>query len=185
MEWLDAKTVYNLVHLLGVAVGAGGALMSDFFFMVMTKDKKLDKSEFKVLKAGGVFVWIGLFLLIVSGMLIFSTNPQGYLNSSKFLLKMLVVLVLTINGIFFHVAHIPRLKGVVGKNMVKSKHFLKESRHMYMSGAVSVTSWVAALLLGGLRSIPYTLPVGLTIYLTFVLIVALIAEVVRRRLLAS
>jgi len=185
MEWLDIRTVYNLIHLLGVAIGAGGALLSDFLFMAMTKDKKLDKSEFKVLKAGGFFVWIGLSLLVISGVLIFLTDPVRYINSSKFILKMFVVLVLIINGFIFHIIHIPRLKNIISKNMSRSKSFLKESRHMYISGAVSVVSWLSALVLGGLRSIPYTLTTGLVVYISIVLFAILMAEIKRRRLFKS
>lgn len=183
MDLLGAQTVYNLIHLFGVALGAGGALMSDFFFVVMTKDKKLDRSEFKVLRAGGFFVWTGLVLLIISGLLIFLSDPTTYLNSSKFLLKMFVVLVLAINGFIFHILHMPRLKNVVGKNMSSSRNFLRESGHMYISGAISVVSWISALVLGGLRSIPYTLSQGILFYLTLVLIAVFIAEMERRKLL--
>lgn len=183
MEWIDAKTIYNLIHLLGVAIGAGGALMSDFFFMFMTKDKKLDTSEFKILKAGGYFVWVGLILLIVSGTLLFALNPDRYIDSSRFLLKMFIVVILTVNGFIFHIMHIPRLEKVVGENIARSKSFSMESRHMYASGAISIASWISVIILGGLRSIPYSLTTGMIIYFCLVGVAILVAEIERRRFL--
>jgi hypothetical protein len=183
MEWIDTKTFYTLLHLLGVTLGAGGSFMSDVIFISTTKDKILDSSELNILKKGSAVTWAGLSLLVVSGALLFSLDPQGYLASDKFILKMIIVGIIAINGAIFHFIHTPRLEKMVDKNLAQSTVFKKYSRSMYYSGAISIVSWVAALVLGGLRMIPVSVSIGLSIYAGLVFIAIVGAEIKRRQYL--
>lgn len=183
MDWIDAKTVYTLLHLLGVTLGAGGSFMSDVIFISTTKDKILDISELNILKKGSTVTWAGLFLLIISGILLYSLDPQGYLSSDKFILKMIIVGIIAINGAIFHFIHTPRLQKMVGKNLADSDFFKKQSRSMYYSGAISIVSWVSALILGGLRMIPISVSLGLGIYFGLIIIAIIGAEIKRRQYL--
>jgi hypothetical protein len=183
MDWIDTKTFYTLLHLFGVTLGAGGSFMSDVLFISTTKDKILDKSEFAILKMGSTVTWVGLFLLVISGALLFSLNPEGYLASDKFILKMIIVGIIAINGAIFHFVHTPRLEKLIGKNLAQSEIFKKYSRSMYYSGALSIVSWVSALILGGLRMIPVTVLIGLSIYLLLVGVAVVGAEMKRRKYL--
>jgi len=183
MEWIDTKTFYTLLHLLGVTLGAGGSFMSDVIFITTTKDKILDSSELNILKKGSAVTWAGLLLLVISGGLLFSLDPQGYLASDKFILKMIIVAVIAINGAIFHFVHTPRLEKMVGENLARSASFKKYSRSMYYSGAISIVSWVAALILGGLRMIPVSVSIGLSIYIGIIVIAIIGAEIKRRQYL--
>lgn len=184
MDWIDIKTCYVLLHLLGVTLGAGGSFMSDVLFVTTTKDKILDTSEFTILKKGSTVTWIGLFLLIISGALLVSLDPQFYFASDKFILKMIIVGILSLNGIIFHFIHTPRLANLVGKHLGTSVEFKKYSKSMYYSGALSIVSWVSALILGGLRMIPVSVAVGLSIYAGLVLVAIIGAEIKRRQYLS-
>lgn len=183
MEWLETKTVYAVLHLLGVAIGVGGAFMSDVMFLTSTKDRILDASEMRMLKTGSVVTWTGLALLVISGVLLFSTDPAGYMVSSKFITKMIIILALTVNGVIFHVIHIPRLKQLVGTKLSEASLFIKSSRTMYISGAISVVSWALALILGGLRMIPISVGVAMLIYLGILVLAISVAEVQRKKFL--
>lgn len=185
MDWIDLKTFYVLLHLFGVTLGAGGSFMSDVLFIATTKDKVLDSSEFSILKKGSMVTWIGLFMLIISGGLLVSLDPSFYFSSDKFILKMIIVSILTINGIIFHVIHTPRLKNLVGKHLSTSSEFRKSSKSMYYSGAISIVSWVSALILGGLRLIPVSVFIGLIIYLGLIVVAIIGAEIKRREYLRS
>jgi len=180
MDWIDTKTIYVLMHLFGVTLGAGGSFMSDVLFVTTTKDKVLDKSELEILKKGSLVVWAGLLVLIISGALLFSLDPETYLNSSKFILKMIIVGIITVNGAVFHFVHTPRLEKLVDKHLATDPDFEKYSRGMYWSGAVSIVSWVCALVLGGLRMIPVSVGVGLILYALAVTVAIVGAEHQRR-----
>jgi hypothetical protein len=183
MEWLDTKTIYTLLHLFGVTLGAGGSFMSDVIFVSTTKDKILDKSEFDILKKGSAVTWVGLVLLVVSGAMLVSLDFQTYFASSKFILKMIIVGVVIVNGFVFHFVHTPRLRDLVGIHLSRSSRFRSYSRAMYYSGAVSIVSWVSALILGGLRVIPVSVTAGLCVYLGLIGVAVVGAEYKRREFL--
>lgn len=164
MEYFDARTIYLIFHILGIILGAGGAYMSDAMFFRAIKDRILNKEELGFLRLGSKMIWGGIAVLLVSGTLLFMLNPATYIASSKFLLKMIVVLVIIANGIFFHVVHIPRLERYTDKRLPDEPEFMRKSGTLVASGAISMISWTAAFVLGVLRGIPYTLTQGLLIY---------------------
>lgn len=164
MEWLesinilgfiDARQFFILLHLLGVGIGMGSALSSDWMFMKSVRDEVISHKEFEFLKTASMFVWIGLGLLILSGVFLVILSP-GFLESSKFLAKMTVVGVIIVNGIIFHTSHIPRMLRHRGEHFPSSDEFRRKSRFLYISGAVSASSWIYTLVLGGLGSVPYS-----------------------------
>jgi uncharacterized membrane protein len=183
MEFLDLKTIYTLGHILGAVLGAGGAFMSDAMFFSCIKDKKITATELRFLRLGSTMVWIGLMVLIVSGVLLFSLDPVTYLESSKFLVKMTIVLVILVNGLFFHYTHIPRIERHQDKDLRLSEEFQKHSATLVASGAVSITSWFLALVLGVLRGIPYSYLMGLGIYLVLVGLAVGVGILFRKRML--
>ena len=88
ISFLDQKTIFTIIHILGVAIGAGGAYVSDMIFMSSIRDQKISKTEMRFLTLGSIFVWAGLVTLIASGIGILLTDTEGYLSSSKFLANM-------------------------------------------------------------------------------------------------
>lgn len=175
MDFLDLKSIYTIFHVLGAVLGAGGAYVSDVIFISSTKDKTINQTEFRFMKLGSFFVWIGLIILIISGILLFSTNPAGYLASSKFLIKMFIVLIILINGIFFHVIHFPRIYRHISHHYPSSDEFMRKKKFLTMSGVISITSWTFALILGGLRFIPISFTEALFFYILFEAIAIFIA----------
>ena len=68
MDWLTiAKTILLIGHIIGVALGAGGATMSDVLFLTSIRDNMIDKSELKLLRMASKVVVFGLGLLIITG----------------------------------------------------------------------------------------------------------------------
>ena len=46
MEWdfINVKTLFLIAHLFGLALGAGGAFISDILFLKSVKDRKITKT---------------------------------------------------------------------------------------------------------------------------------------------
>ena len=168
------KTLLTIVHLLGVVTGAGGAYLSDAMFFSTVKDEKVSKTELRFLKIGSRFVWFGLTLLIISGIGIFLTDTETYLNSSKFLTKMTIVGVILLNGIVFHMSHLPRIERHVGHHFPSSDEFMRHRPLLLASGALSFVSWTSAIILGSLKILPYSYSSIMIVYLS-VIIVAIIS----------
>ncbi|MBI4138082.1 MAG: hypothetical protein HY482_00610 [Candidatus Wildermuthbacteria bacterium] len=155
LGFLDWYTVFVIMHLIGVTLGAGGAFVSDVMFFASVKDKKISYSELRFLKLGGKVVIVGLCVLVVSGVLLFSLDPARYMESSKFLAKMTIVAVLILNGVLFHAVHMPMLNRLEANPLPTSAEFFKKSSLFVASGAISLVSWLFALSLGAISSIPY------------------------------
>ena len=178
-DFIDLKTSLIIVHLFGVAFGVGGAISSDLMFFKTMRDKHIIPTEMAFLKIGSVMVWTGLALLVASGTAMFSLDPATYLVSTKFLAKMTIVGILIINAGFFHLIHIPRLKRHVGHHFPSSDEFVRWRVPLLISGAVSLISWTAALVLGSLSVVPYSFAIIMSVYLAIVTVGCIIALIFR------
>lgn len=156
-EYFDLFTGKQLLiigHLFGLALGAGGAFWSDFLFTHILKDRKFSTEELGILKLTSTVVWIGLSILLVTGTLIFLGDSERLLDSTKFLAKITIIGVLTVNGVLFHFKYIPQLDKIAGKDIRGAQSM--NLRGMFASGGLSGVSWAFALILGALSSVPYS-----------------------------
>ncbi|OGG47506.1 hypothetical protein A3D66_00430 [Candidatus Kaiserbacteria bacterium RIFCSPHIGHO2_02_FULL_50_9] len=184
-DFADKKTLFLTVHLFGIALGAGGAFISDAMFFKTARDNRISRTEMGFLLLGSRFVFAGLILLLVSGALLFSLDPERYLASSKFLAKMTVVAVIAVNGVFFHTTHIPRLRRHVGTHLPSSDEFGRYRMLLLGSGAVSLVSWALAIVLGTFKSIPFSYEVIVGGYVAVVALALLISFILRDYLLPT
>ncbi len=145
-----------IFHLVGVALGAGGAYLSDLLFFQSIKNRHISQTELRFLSLGSRMVWVGLFILIFSGLGLFLLDTDKYLASSKFLAKMSIVAVIFFNGLLFEFIHFGNLRFHAGKRLHSLERFMAKSPWLMISGIVSVTSWSFALVLGSLSSVPYS-----------------------------
>jgi hypothetical protein len=167
MEWIDLKTLYTVLHIFGAILGAGGAYVSDAMFFTSIKDRVISGRELQFMKIGSTFVWFGLILSIISGLLLFSTNPALYLESSKFLIKVLIVFVIFANGIYFHAGHLPMIHRHKDHHYPSSDEFNRKKKFLIVSGVISITSWTLTIILGSLRMIPIDFWTALAGYIIF------------------
>lgn len=181
---IGLKTLYTILHLLGIALGVGGAFTSDALFFTMWKDRVASADEVRMMKAGSRIVWLGITLLFVSGLLLFSLNPAHYLSSGKFLAKMSIVLVITANGVFIHLRHLSLFERLMGVRLTDSMEFIRHSRGLFVSGALSATSWLFALVLGSWRTIHYSYSTIMCAYLVAILFGVTVALITRKQLLS-
>lgn len=176
----NGRTLLVVLHLFGLSLGAGAAFFSDFLFTHILKDRKLNKDELGVLHLVSRVVWLGLAALIISGFLIFIGNTELLLNSSKFLAKMTIVGLLTINGLLFHFKHIPILDSFVDKDLKKNKKNAAALKPLFVSGALSGVSWASALVLGAVRGIEYSYVQIMSVYILLAILASLAAISVHR-----
>ncbi len=156
MEWIDSKTSFLIVHLFGVAIGAGGAFMSDAMFMTSAKGGRLSSTEVRFLRLGSIMVWGGLAILVASGVGLVSTDPAQYLASTKFLAKATIVGIIAVNGLAFHFLHFPIIHQHIGIPFSDAPTFLRRRPWLLASGALSMVSWSSTIVLGTLRGLPWS-----------------------------
>lgn len=180
-EFLDLKTILVIFHLLGVALGVGGAIASDLMFFKTMKDGRITKTEMSFLNLGSTMVWSGLVLLILSGIAMFLLNPEGYLASSKFISKMTIVGILTANAFVFHLVHIPRLRRHIDMHCPESDEFMRGRPSLLVSGVVSIVSWICAMILGAISTIPYPVTSILGAYVLVLLLGLMVAFIFKNQ----
>lgn len=187
MDTASLHSIFIIVHLFGVVLGAGGAFISDGIFFTSLKDKIISKDEFRIIRTASNFIWGGLLLLVISGIGLFTQDVETLSSSEKFISKMTVVGILILNGIVFHLIHLPFLKRHLDKKLASKTEpsSVRLAPFVLASGVISVVSWTSAIILGALRSFSYsyttflsvyTLIIGLGIITTLVLFFAYIDQ---------
>lgn len=149
-------------HIIGVAIGAGGATMSDILFVTSIADNRIDDSELRLLKIASKVVVIGLLLLTVTGIGFLLTGSP---TSPRFWAKMTIVLIAALNGFVMHRLLFPIFARCAReKTAIGSAEFTRYTPLLVVAGPVSAISWYAALILGAWRSLTLTYWQYITIY---------------------
>jgi hypothetical protein len=171
----EYKSVFVAVHMLGFVFGLGGATIADIMFFRFLSDLRISKKEHTILASLSQIVWVGLLMLWVSGILIFLGDVERYSASSKFLLKAVVVVVITINGVLLNTIVAPRLMKIdwkLGHN-ARKRHLRRLACAL---GGISMVSWYSAFVLGSLRSLPYSFSELLIVYVGMLLLTVIVSQ---------
>ena len=141
--------------------------MADVFFFKFLKDLKISKDESKTLGMVSEVIWFGLALLVISGIGLYLPEMARLNESPKFLVKVIVVGVIIVNGIFLNLKISPQLVKIsFGRAHKHKPGELRGQRKLaFALGAISITSWFSAFILGMFRSVPFSFIHLLSIYL--------------------
>ena len=152
------KILWVIVHNIGFILGVGAATITDIFFFRFLKDNRITEAEKDTMDTLSAVIWVGLAILIVSGVFLYLPQQLRLDQSSKFLVKVVVVTVVTINGLLLNIFVAPKMRSLSFAEHPKAAHF---RRIAFALGGISITSWYTAFFLGSLRSIPITAVQGL------------------------
>ena len=179
MNKMDISLFITLFHIIGVAIGVGGATVSDVLFFRALADRKISKDELALLHTLGMMLWVGLFILVASGLgfltLQFTnTGTVHYLRETWFLAKMTIIAALSTNALVMHWYIFPFMETHTGK--VLNFTTMRPKLALFATtGVVSITSWYTALVLGVTRGLDFTYGLIINLYLvllTFGILVA-------------
>jgi len=138
-------------HLLGVAFGLGGATVSDVLFLKSLKDEKITPKEKSFLDAASSVIWVGIGILLLSGSVMFWLNWDVLSQQPRALAHVSIAAVIIANGILLNLFVSPKIS-YWSRKKERDQKFVPEYRKLrkiaFMIGAVSITSWYSALVLG-------------------------------------
>ncbi|MCR4330304.1 MAG: hypothetical protein NUV49_00215 [Patescibacteria group bacterium] len=163
MEW---HTFLVVVHIIGTALGVGGATFAEIFLLKAVRDGEIDPIESSFMQVTYRIVRVGLALLVLSGfgflILYRFTDLEARLYSPLLWSKLTIVVVILINAILLQTRRIP----------------------LWLGSALSFASWYAAMLIIPLRPaiMPITYLEIMGWYIAFVAIVALALGIIRKSL---
>lgn len=152
----------------------GAAFAADILFNFYRADRNLSRMEIGTLTVLSRVVWYGLFAVIISGGVIFLSDPARYSASTKFLAKMTIVGILIVNGIV--------LDRFIWRHMLRGGFFIARReawtrRAAFVYGTVSIISWIFALTLGMLHSVRSSYGYIMAIY-GIILIIGIIISLI-------
>lgn len=182
---VEYRSVILILHVLAMALGLGAATLTDVFFFKFLKDSRISEEEAQMLSALSEVIWLALGVAILTGAALFLPDATTYIDTPKFLAKMVVVAVIVLNGAFLNLYIAPKLV----KISFAEPHHHKEGelgrarRLAFALGPISVVSWYSAFILG---SLPATTPLSfftfLKIYLLLLVVSITIGQFVENRL---
>jgi hypothetical protein len=172
------KVPMTVAHVIAVVFGMGSALVSDALFSFFGRDKNLNNTELSTLSLLSKLVLYSLPLIILSGMALFLTNIDKYLNSNKFLAKMTILCILLLNGFV--------LNKYVWPHLLSNKFFTSKKERgirklAFACGAISVISWLSVCTLGILDNLSMSYNLILAMYLVVIVFGSLVSIVIEKK----
>ncbi|MEK7123653.1 MAG: hypothetical protein AAB851_02040 [Patescibacteria group bacterium] len=153
---MDWHVILVTIHIIGVALGVGGATVSDFLFFKSIKDGKIEAKEFDFMKAASKIVWTGFVVLVFSGVSMFiyerleMAGPEEMYNPGIWA-HIIAALVIFFNGLAMHWKVFPAFESSLGVPFGRAEQILKSRKIIFTTGAISIVSWYFALILGATR----------------------------------
>jgi hypothetical protein len=144
---LEQAEIYIVtVHLFGLVLGLGGAVVLDVMIFHFLNNFTISNREAVIMHLISQMIILGLILLIVSGAALTLTDPQGYFENPRFLMKMTAVGVVTINGILLNLFVVPRMEQISFQQRESERPDGLISG-AFVAGAVSMVSWFSVFIL--------------------------------------
>lgn len=175
--------ILEFIHVIGVVLGVGGATVSDLLFFKSIKDGKIDEREFGYMKMISKVVWTGFAVLVFSGVSLFILarlnllGPKVMYNSGIWA-HIAAAAVILFNGLVMHWKVFPAFESSLGIPFGKAEQILKNRKIIFTTGAISITSWYFALILGATRGFGLPLSWILAAYAFAVCGVVIVANVI-------
>ncbi len=175
-------SVIVIFHILGTALGLGGAIIADILFFKFSKNYSISKIEADVMHTLSQVIWCALVILIITGLGFYIVKTDQLNHSAKFLAKMVIVAVITINGILLNILVAPNLMKISfdSEAIKKSKRLHRLRRFSFALGAISMTSWLFASVLGILRKVNLEFFQILSIYIIVVLVAVIFSQLMEK-----
>lgn len=144
---------YNItIHLLGVAMGLGGTFIIDIMFSHFMRKYNISASESVIMHLISQMIIFGLFLLILSGVALLLPAFDAFAQNPRFIMKMIVVVVVIINGAALNLYLTPKMKKISLKEEDLAEYEML-NKISFALGAISIVSWLSAFLLAMLKGL--------------------------------
>ncbi len=173
----EQRIWWVIIHNIGFILGLGAATITDIFFLRFLRHGRISEQGKATMDTLSNIIWIGLMILIVSGLMLYLPEQMRLNNSPKFLLKVFAIGVLVINGIALNLFVGPRMRSFSLAQTRPAKHF---RRLAFALGGISIASWYTAFLLGSLRQITLPLREGIATYVAMLMVVVIGSQIYER-----
>lgn len=147
--------IFLTVHILGIALGMGSALVADFsFFRTIRQGDQISAETVVWMRSFSSAVWIGLLLMFISGLAMFFTDTDKYLHSIGYIFKMILIVILMINGLFLNCYSTAKLTTFnFSQKYTRRDASWKARKLSFIFGAISSTTWLSIVMVAMFKSV--------------------------------
>lgn len=174
-----------VLHTLSAAIGVGAATITDVMFFKFLKDYRISQSEQSLMNTLSNVIWFALGMIVITGIGIFIPESERLLTSSKFLIKVLAVCVVIVNGSILNLVVSPKMVKMDFGSSDGSKSLRSLRKLSYALGAISITSWYTIFILGSLKSIPFSFTKAVLFYVILLVVAVIGGQLMDRRMVKS
>jgi uncharacterized membrane protein len=138
--------IFNLLHLIGLAFGLGGATIAAIISTKAEKDKELAGAQMKLMPSISKLIMLGLLLLIISGIAL-PFYIKWPLDKQLLIIKHVLVVWIIIIGIFIgrRFKKMSRISPV-GKEKPKAE-FLRAKKQVKILSIINLILWYAVTIM--------------------------------------
>lgn len=155
---MEIKTFFLVAHLVGLIVGLGSVTTLDFYLIRLLKGARVSDQDLKLITLVSKLGAAGLLILWLSGIgfltLLWMKSPD-LLTNPKVHAKIVVVTILTINGVILETVIFPRLRGSIGRPIFGPYASKTGAWPLRLCVTISAASWWTAFTLGALRELNF------------------------------
>lgn len=149
---MDPQVSMRMVHFIGAIIAVGAVTATDSMLIYLHFKEKFSEALSKVSLLMSLLVWVGLFVLTVSGAFLIYTNPE-IAQGTFFHVKMALVGVIFINGVILNEKVYPRFQDLADEWPRHTKDVTHFEKFAAVFGIISVLGWWTIMLLVWLK--PY------------------------------
>jgi hypothetical protein len=172
---LSLLTILKIAHLIGLVMGFGGAILADTTIFTRGVIRPVSAYTIHQAKFLSHVVTAGLVILWVSGGALIWVNTLAnpeFITNPKLWAKVIIVMMLTVNGVLVHKMVLPLLQSSLG-NRLFDNTTTKQVVGMTFLGSVSLVSWTLPFVLGKASELNYVTPIwGILMVYAFCVLVA-------------
>jgi len=158
---MTCLTLTLIVHLTGLALGAGAASTLDVILLLAVRTRRVSPDLIALLHGASRVVIVAMLLLLISGLAFLA---EGVAPTAKFWVKMVVVAVICANGLIVHRQLFPRVEAAAHTGD-GGLILCPRDQRFAATAAVSAVSWYSALVLGAVRGPTLSFAGVLALYL--------------------
>ncbi len=143
---------FAIMHVFGLDIGLGACSVTYVIAFIGLFKPDVMRASVRLFSMISVIIWIGLFLLIASGIGLVIVAGEMYgedLYTWPFYLKLIATGIAAFNGVFLNVIVTPAWEKVVKlDNFTKTPEYRRVAILGIIGGAISFGSWYGAFVLG-------------------------------------
>ncbi len=143
MEYYD---FLQMIHVLGLAWGIGGATINTILIMKAEKDPQIAPVVMGLVPSIVKLIWVAIILLILSGIGL-AIEGADWLDTTIMLVKHALVAVLVVIGLVMMFVMMPKMQKLAPKGGPPSAEFLAAKKTTQALGMLNLVLWYAILVM--------------------------------------